>query len=82
MLLGGYAAHGLVHLYMGWHAKQYTLGVATALPLVVFGGFFIFAKLIQAGMLSWSLAGVSFALGALIMLPLIRVARWFGLTFG
>jgi hypothetical protein len=43
---------------------------------------FIYARLIQAGMLSWSLAAVSFVLGALLMLPLIRVARWFGLTFG
>jgi hypothetical protein len=33
-------------------------------------------------MLSWSFAAVSIALGTLIMLPLIRVARWFGLTFG
>ncbi len=82
VLLGGYTAHGFAHLYMGWHAKHYTLGVATELPLVVFGGLFIYAKLIQAEMLSWSLAAVSFALGALIMLPLIRVARWFGLTFG
>jgi len=82
VLLGGYTAHGFVHLYMGWHAKHYTLGVATALPLVVFGGLFIYAKLIQAGTLSWSSAAVSFALGALIMLPLIRIARWFGLTFG
>jgi hypothetical protein len=82
VLLGGYTAHGFAHLYMGWRAKEYTLGVATALPLVVFGGLFIYAKLIQAGMLSWSFAAVSIALGTLIMLPLIRVARWFGLTFG
>ena len=45
VLLGGYTAHGFVHLSMRWHAKHYTLGAATALPLV--------------------------------MLPLIRVARWF-----
>jgi len=36
VLLGGYTAHGFVHLYLGWRAHQYTLGVATALPFVVF----------------------------------------------
>jgi hypothetical protein len=82
VLPGGYTARGFAHRYKGWHAKKYTLGVATAPPLVVFGGLFIYARLIQAGMLSWSLAAVSFVLGALLMLPLIRVARWFGLTFG
>ena len=44
VLLGGYTAHGFVHLYLGWRARQYTLGVATALPLVVFGGLLIYAK--------------------------------------
>ena len=82
VFLGGYTAHGFFHLYMGWRAKRYTMGVASALPLVVFGGLLIYAKLIQTGMLDWSLAFVSFAIGALLMLPLIRLARWFGLTFG
>jgi hypothetical protein len=82
VFLGGYTAHGFFHLYMGWRAKRYTMGVASALPLVVFGGLLIYVKLIQSGMLDWSLAVVSFGIGALLMLPLIRLARWFGLTFG
>ncbi|MGO9358607.1 MAG: HXXEE domain-containing protein [Xanthobacteraceae bacterium] len=81
VLLGGYTAHGFVHLYLGWRAHRYTLGVATALPLVVFGGVLIYAKLIETGTLSWTLAAASFVLGALIMLPLIRAARLVGLTF-
>ena len=81
VLLGGYTAHGFVHLYLGWCAHKYTLGVATALPCVVFGGLFIYAKLIEIGMLSWTLAAASFVLGTLAMLPLIRGARWVGLTF-
>ena len=81
VLLGGYTAHAFVHLYLGWRAHQYTLGVATALPFVVFGGLFIYAKLIETGTLSWTLATASFVLGALVMLPLIRAARWVGLTF-
>jgi hypothetical protein len=81
VLLGGYTAHGFVHLYLGWRAHQYTLGVATALPCVVFGGLFIYAKLIETGTLSWTLAAASFILGALVMLPLILGARWVGLTF-
>lgn len=48
----------------------------------MFGGLFVYAKLIQAGMLSWRVAAVRFVLGALIMLPLVRVARGFGLIFG
>ncbi len=80
-LLGGYTAHGFVHLYLGWRAHAYTLGVATALPLVVFGGLLIYAKLIQSGMLNWTLAAASFVLGALVMLPLVRAARRVGLTF-
>ncbi len=75
LLLGGYTAHGFVHLYLGWRAHEYTLGVATALPLVVFGGLFIYAKLIEAGALSWTAAAASFVLGALVMLPLILAAR-------
>ena len=31
--------------------------------------------------LSWTLAATSLVLGALVMLPLIRGARWVGLTF-
>jgi hypothetical protein len=81
VLLGGYTAHGFVHLYMGWRARKYTLGVATALPLVVFGGLFIYAKLIEAELLSWTLAGASFLLGALAMLPLVRAARRVGMIF-
>ncbi len=81
VLLGGYTAHGFAHLYLGWRAHQYTLGVATALPCVVFGGLFIYAKLIETGALSWTLAAASFVLGTLVMLPLIRAARWGGLTF-
>jgi hypothetical protein len=81
VLLGGYTAHGFVHLYLGWRAHGYTPGVATALPLVVFGGSFIYAKLIETGTLSWTLAATSFVLGTLVMLPLIRGARWVGLTF-
>jgi len=82
VFLGGYTAHGFAHLYMGWHAKKYTMGVATALPLVVLGGLIIYDKLIQSNALSWSSATVTVALGAVVMLPMIRVARWFGLTFG
>jgi hypothetical protein len=81
VLLGGYTAHGFFHLYLGQRAHQYTLGVATALPLVVFGGFFIYAKLIETGTLSWTLAAASLVLGALFMLPLILAARRVGLTF-
>ncbi|MGO9173894.1 MAG: HXXEE domain-containing protein [Rhodomicrobium sp.] len=81
VLLGGYTAHGFAHLYLGWRKHGYTLGVATALPCVVFGGLFIYAKLIETGTLSWTLAAASFVLGTLVMLPLIRVARWAGLTF-
>ena len=81
VLLGGYTAHGFVHLYLGWRAHRYTLGVATALPLVVFGGLFIYGKLIETGTLSWTLAAASFVLGALVMLPLILAARRVGLTF-
>ena len=81
VLLGGYTAHGFVHLYLGWRAHQYTLGVATALPFVVFGGLFIYAKLIETGTLSWTLAAASFVLGTLVMLPLIWSARRVGLTF-
>ena len=81
VLLGVYTAHGFVHLYLGWRAQQYTLGVATALPFVVFGGLFIYAKLIETGTLSWTLAAASFVLGALVMLPLVRAARRVGLTF-
>jgi hypothetical protein len=81
MLLGGYAAHGFAHLYLGWRAHGYPLGVATALPLVVFGGCFIYARLIETGTLSWTLAAISIVLGALVMLPLIRTARWVGLSF-
>jgi hypothetical protein len=81
VLLGGYTAHGFVHLYLGWRNHGYTLGVATALPFVVFGGLFIYAKLVGTGTLSWTLAATSFVLGALVMLPLIRGARWVGLTF-
>jgi len=79
VLLGGYTAHDFVHLYLGWRAHAYTLGVATALPLVVFGGSLIYAKLIEGGSLSWTLAAASFVLSTLIMLPMIR-ARWVGLT--
>jgi hypothetical protein len=50
--------------------------------LVVFGGLFIYAKLVETGTMSWTLAATSFVLGALVMLPLIRTARWVGLTFG
>ena len=60
VLLGGYTAHGFVHLYLGWRAHGYTLGVATALPLVVFGGVLIYAKLIETGTLSWTLAASQF----------------------
>ncbi|MGD1037594.1 MAG: HXXEE domain-containing protein [Roseiarcus sp.] len=81
VLLGGYTAHGFVHLYLRWRAHQYTLGVATALPCVVFGGLFIYAKLIETGTLSWTLAAASLVLGALVMLPLILGARRVGLTF-
>ena len=81
VLLGGYTVHGFVHLYLGWRARKYTLGVATALPLVVFGGLFIYAKFIETGTLSWTLAAVSFVLGTLVMLPLIWGARRVGLTF-
>ena len=81
VLLGGYMAHGFVHLNLGWRAHQYTLGVATALPLVVFGGLFIYAKLIETGTLSRTLAAASFVLGTLVMLPLIWGARRVGLTF-
>ena len=82
VLLGGYTAHAFFnHLYLGWRAHEYTLGVATALPLVVFGGLFIYAKLIETGTLSWTLAAASFVLGTLVMLPLIRAARRVGLTF-
>ena len=56
-------------------------GAATALPFVVFGGCFIYAKLIEIGTLSWTLAATSFVLGALVMLPLILAARRVGLTF-
>jgi hypothetical protein len=80
VLLGGYTAHGIVHLYLGWRAHKYTLGVATAMPLVVFGGLFIYSKLIETGKLSWTLAGASFVLGAFVMLPLILGARRVGLT--
>jgi len=79
VLLGG--GDGFVHLYLGWRAHQCTLGVATALPFVVFGGLFIYAKLIETRTLSWTLAAASFVLGTLVMLPLIRAARWVGLTF-
>ena len=82
VLLGGYTAHGFVHLYLGWRAHQYTLGVATALPLVVFGGLLIYGKLIETGTLRWTLAAASFVLGTLVMLPLIWGARRVGLTFG
>jgi len=68
-------------LYLGWRAHGYTLGVATALPFVVFGGCIIYAKLIETGTLSWTWAATSFVPGALVMLPLIRAARWVGLTF-
>jgi len=82
VLLGGYTAHAFFnHLYLGWRAHEYTLGVATALPLVVFGGLFIYAKLIETGTLSWTLAAASFVLGTLVMLPLIWGARRVGLTF-
>jgi len=81
VLLGGYMAHGFAHLYLGWRKHGYTLGVATALPCVVFGGLFIYAKLIETGTLSWTSAAASFVLGTLVMLPLIRVARWAGMTF-
>jgi len=81
VLLGGYTAHGFVHLYLGWRAHQYTLGVATALPLVVFVGLFIYAKLIETGTLSWTLAAASFVLSSLVMLPLIWGARRVGLAF-
>jgi hypothetical protein len=81
VLLGGYTAHGFSHLYLGWRAHQYTLGVATALPCVVFGGLFIYAKLIETGTLSWTLAAASFVFGTLVMLPLIFAARRVGLTF-
>jgi hypothetical protein len=63
-----------VHLYFGWRAHRYTLGVATAVPLVVSGGLLIYAKLIATGTLSWTSAA-SFVLGAFIMLPLIWGAR-------
>ncbi len=81
VLLGGYTAHGFGHLYLGLRAHQYTPGVATALPLVVFGGSFIYAKLIGTGTLSWTLAATSFVLGTLVEVPFIRALRWFGLTF-
>jgi uncharacterized protein with HXXEE motif len=81
VLLGGYTAHGFVHLYLGWRAHKYTLGVVTALPLVVFGGSYIYAKLIQSGTLSWTLAAASLVLGAFAMLPLIWGARRVGLIF-
>jgi len=57
------------------------MGVATALPLVIFGGLLIYAKLIESEMLSRTLAAASFVLGALAMLPLILVARRVGLSF-
>jgi len=47
----------------------------------VFGGLFIYGKLIETGTLSWTLAAASFVLGALVMLPLILAARRVGLTF-
>jgi hypothetical protein len=81
VLLGGYTAHGFVHLYLGWRALRYTLGVATALPCVVFGGLLIYAKLIETGTMSWTLAAASFVLGTIVMLPLILAARRVGLTF-
>ena len=81
VLLGSYTTHGLFHLYLGWRAHGYTLGVATTMPLVVFGGLLIYAKLIESGTLSWTLAGASFVLGALAMLPLVLLARRVGVAF-
>ena len=81
IFLGGYTAHGFVHLYMGWRAHKYTLGVVTALPLVVFGGLFIYTNLIEAGTISWIMAIVSFTLGVPLMFGMITVARWVGLNF-
>ena len=81
VLLGGYTAHGFFHLYLGWRAHTYTLGVTTAMPLVVFGGSLIYAKLIESGTLSWTLAATSFVLGALAMLPLVLSVRRVGLAF-
>jgi len=42
---------------------------------------FIYAKLIEIGMLSWTLAAATFVLGTLVMLPLILGARRVGMTF-
>ena len=81
VLLGGYTAHGFFHLYLGWRAQGYTLGVATAMPLVVFGDLLIYAKLIESGTLSWPLAATSLVLGALAMLPLVLLARRIGVAF-
>jgi hypothetical protein len=49
---------------------------------LIAGGLFIYAKLVETGTLSWTLAAASFVLGAAVMLPLVRGARWVGLTFG
>ena len=76
VLLGGYTAHGFVHLYRGWRARRYTVGEATAMPLVVIGGLFIFAKLVEAEYLSWGAAAASLVLGALLIAPLKQTARW------
>jgi len=81
VLLGGYTAHGFFHLYLGARAADYTLGVATAMPLVVFAGLLIYAKLIESGTLSWTLAAVSFVVGGFAMLPLVLLARRVGVAF-
>jgi hypothetical protein len=51
------------------------------MPLVVFGGLLIYAKLIESGTLRWTLAATSFFLGALSMLPLVLLARRVGVAF-
>jgi hypothetical protein len=61
---------------MGTHSAS-----RRALPFVVFGGCFIYARLIETGTLNWTLAAISIVLGALVMLPLIRTTRWVGLSF-
>ncbi|WP_372910705.1 HXXEE domain-containing protein [Salinigranum sp.] len=72
--LGGYGLHGPVHVAQAAVFRGYVPGVVTAASLVVPTVAFVYWRLLDAGLLTPTTAGVTAAVGLLLFLPVVFVA--------